>query len=172
MMKCLPVELCQRSRTYSFLPYRTWADHGFLRNIACLGSSTYYEKPCFVGAYDFAGGGPVHITAGFSGLAYLVVLGKRKVMHAEHHNLVNVMFGTGVLWTGWFAFNAGSAGAANTRAAMAATVTTIAAASGGLTWVLLDYVSSRKLSAFSFCSGVVAGLVSKEVATLSNKLLH
>ena len=87
-----------------------------------LGSETYQDNPCGAGAYDFAGGGPVHICAGFSGLAYLVVLGKRKLIHAEHHNMVNVMFGTGVLWFGWFAFNGGSEGAANPRAAMACTV--------------------------------------------------
>ena len=72
----------------------------------------------------FGRGGPVHICAGFSGLAYVVVLGKRKVMHAEHHNMVNVMFGTGVLWFGWFAFNGGSEGAANSRAVMAGMVLT------------------------------------------------
>ncbi|OQV21652.1 Ammonium transporter 1 [Hypsibius exemplaris] len=144
---------------YDFAAYWTWADHGFLRNLNCVGAPNYDVAPCYVGAYDFAGGGPVHICAGFSGLAYLVVLGKRKLIHAEHHNMVNVMFGTGILWFGWFAFNGGSAGAANTRAAMAATVTTLAAATGGLTWVFVDWIGSRKMSAFSFCSGVVAGLV-------------
>ncbi|GAU89698.1 hypothetical protein RvY_02215 [Ramazzottius varieornatus] len=144
---------------YDFVAYWTWADHGFIRNIACLGADDYYENPCYTGAYDFAGGGPVHIVAGFSGLAYLVVLGKRKLIHAEHHNLVNMMFGTGILWFGWFAFNGGSAGAATPRAVMASTVTTISAASGGMAWVLLDYKGTKKLSAFSFCSGVVAGLV-------------
>ncbi|OQV25209.1 Ammonium transporter 1 [Hypsibius exemplaris] len=144
---------------YDVVAYWTWADHGFLRNLNCLGSPTYQSAPCFAGAYDFAGGGPVHICAGFSGLAYLVVLGKRKLIHAEHHNMVNVMFGTGILWFGWFAFNGGSAGAANTRAAMASTVTTLAAASGGISWVAVDYYSTRKMSAFSFCSGIVAGLV-------------
>ncbi|OQV23844.1 Ammonium transporter 1 [Hypsibius exemplaris] len=141
---------------YDFVAYWTWSDHGFLQNLSCLGEASW---PCRKGSLDFAGGGPVHITAGFSGLAYLVVLGKRKLIHAEHHNMVNVMFGTGVLWFGWFAFNGGSAGGANTRAAMAATVTTISAATGGLTWVWFDYYFTRKLSAFSFCSGIVAGLV-------------
>ena len=98
---------------------RTWSEYGFLANLSCLGENSY---PCQMGSLDFAGGGPVHITAGFSGLAYLVVLGKRKIVHAEHHNLVNVMFGTGVLWFGWFAFNGASAGGSTIRAAMAATV--------------------------------------------------
>lgn len=111
---------------YDFVAYWTWADHGWIRNMACLhGLSNSSITPCLEGAYDFAGGGPVHIASGFAGLAYCLILGKRKRIHVEHHSLVNVMFGTGLLWCGWFAFNGGSAGASNTRAAMASTVTTI-----------------------------------------------
>ncbi|XP_055357688.1 uncharacterized protein LOC129602636 [Paramacrobiotus metropolitanus] len=144
---------------YDFVAYWTWADHGWIRNLGCISNITSDAGPCFVGAYDFAGGGPVHIASGFAGLAYCLILGKRKRIHVEHHSLVNVMFGTGLLWCGWFAFNGGSAGASTTRAAMASTVTTIAAAMGGLSWIWLDYLWTRKLSALSFCSGVVAGLV-------------
>ncbi|GAU94604.1 hypothetical protein RvY_06344 [Ramazzottius varieornatus] len=143
---------------YDFVAYWTWADHGWIRNFACLPVSQTAD-PCYNGAYDFAGGGPVHIASGFAGLAYCLVVGRRKLVHVEHHSLVNVMLGTGILWFGWFAFNGGSAGAANTRAAMAATVTTIAAATGAVSWVLYDYIFTRKVSALSFCSGVVAGLV-------------
>ncbi|OQV11853.1 Ammonium transporter 1 [Hypsibius exemplaris] len=141
---------------YDFVAYWSWADHGWIRNFACLGN---VSAPCFTGAYDFAGGGPVHIASGFSGLAYCLMLGKRKHIHVEHHSLVNVMLGTGILWFGWFAFNGGSAGASNTRAAMASTVTTIAAATGALSWIWFDFIWTRKLSALSFCSGAVAGLV-------------
>ncbi|GAV06810.1 hypothetical protein RvY_16735-2 [Ramazzottius varieornatus] len=149
---------CWTTLVYDFTAYWSWGDHGWIRNFACL-SIAASDHPCYNGAYDFAGGGPVHIASGFAGLAYCLVLGRRKHVHVEHHSLVNVMLGTGMLWFGWFAFNGGSAGAANTRAAMAATVTTISAAAGGLTWIFVDYGFTRKLSALSFCSGVVAGLV-------------
>ncbi|OWA53099.1 Ammonium transporter 1 [Hypsibius exemplaris] len=154
---------------YDFVAYWTWADRGWIRNFSCIGdiytamattnSSSPSAVPCQIGGYDFAGGGPVHIASGFAGLAYCLVLGKRKHIHVEHHSLVNVMFGTGILWFGWLAFNGGSEGAANTRAAMASTNTTIAAACGALTWIWFDFIWTRKLSALSFCSGAVAGLV-------------
>ncbi|OQV25535.1 Ammonium transporter 1 [Hypsibius exemplaris] len=147
------------SLVYDFVAYWTWADHGWIRNFACISSIDSRTVPCLIGGYDFAGGGPVHIASGFSGLAYCLMLGKRKHIHVEHHSLVNVMLGTGILWFGWFAFNGGSAGAANTRAAMAAANTTIAAAAGGLAWIWFDYIWTRKLSALSFCCGAVAGLV-------------
>jgi Amt family ammonium transporter len=73
--------------------------------------------------------------------------------------MANVFLGTALLWFGWFGFNAGSALAATPRAAMAGFVTTVAAASGGLAWVLIDYVKIRKLSGLGFCSGAIAGLV-------------
>ena len=82
------------SLVYDFVAYWTWADHGWIRNLACLGNlSNRTTVPCFNGAYDFAGGGPVHIASGFSGLAYCLMLGKRKHIHVEHHSLVNVMLG-------------------------------------------------------------------------------
>ncbi|XP_055356849.1 uncharacterized protein LOC129601932 [Paramacrobiotus metropolitanus] len=145
---------------YDFVAYWSWADHGWIRNFDCIKQlSDPTQKPCMIGGYDFAGGGPVHIASGFTGLAYCLIIGKRRRIHEEHHSLVNVMFGTGLLWTGWFAFNGGSALSSSTRAAMAATCTTLSAASGGLTWIWYDWLFTRKLSALSFCSGVVAGLV-------------
>ena len=75
------------------------------------------------------------------------------------HNMPSVFIGTALLWFGWFGFNAGSALAATPRAAMAGMVTTIAAASGSLTWTILEYVTTKKLSGLPFCSGAIAGLV-------------
>ena len=106
---------------YDFSAYWSWADHGWIRNFACLGEMSKGGEPCFKGGYDFAGGGPVHIASGFAGLAYCLMIGKRKHIHVEHHSLVNVCLGAGLLWTGWFGFNGGSAGASNARAAMATT---------------------------------------------------
>lgn len=111
--------------------------------------------------YDFAGGGPIHIASGFAGLAYCLVVGKRKGGNrvSKPHNLTNVVLGTALLWFGWFGFNGGSAVASTPRAAMAAAVTTIATAFSGFTWAMLDYAVTKKVSALSVCSGIVAGLV-------------
>ncbi|OQV25502.1 Ammonium transporter 1 [Hypsibius exemplaris] len=149
---------------YDFVAYWSWSNHGWIRNFGCLKeisnlTSTDYHPYCHQGAYDFSGGGPIHIASGFSGLAYCLVLGKRRHVHVEHHSLVNVMLGTGILWFGWFAGSGGAAGASNTRAAVASTNTTIAGAAGALSWAIFDYFGTRKLSALSFCSGAVAGLV-------------
>ncbi|KAG9302072.1 hypothetical protein G9A89_021116 [Geosiphon pyriformis] len=115
-----------------------------------------------LGGLDFAGGTPVHIASGAAALAYCLVVGKRDghgVEDFKPHNIANVVLGTALLWFGWFGFNGGSALAANTRAAMACLVTNLAAAVGGLTWMLLDFRLERKLSAMGFCTGAVAGLV-------------
>jgi len=114
-----------------------------------------------MGGLDFAGGTPVHISSGAASLAYCIIVGKRTGNAAEFkpHNIANVVLGTGLLWFGWFGFNGGSALAANMRAVMAIVVTNLAAAAGGLTWALIDYIRERKLSALGFCSGAVAGLV-------------
>lgn len=117
-----------------------------------------------MGGLDFAGGTPVHIASGAAALAYSLMLGKRRG-HGTHelnyrpHNVSFVILGTVFLWVGWFGFNAGSALSANLRAVMAAVVTNLAAATGGVTWCLLDYRLEGKFSAVGFCSGVVSGLV-------------
>ncbi|KAK4216013.1 ammonium transporter [Rhypophila decipiens] len=117
-----------------------------------------------MGGLDFAGGTPVHIASGAAALAYSMMLGKRRG-HGTHelnyrpHNVTHIVIGTIFLWVGWFGFNAGSALSANMRAIMAATVTNLAACSGGITWCVLDYRLERKWSTVGFCSGVVAGLV-------------
>ena len=118
-----------------------------------------------LGGLDFAGGGPVHISSGTAALAISIFLGKRQGYGTEQlayrpYNVSYVILGTVFLWFGWFGFNGGSALAANLRATMAIVVTNTSAAVGGLTWMLLDYRIEKKLSAVSFCSGAIAGLVS------------
>jgi Amt family ammonium transporter len=117
-----------------------------------------------MGGLDFAGGTPVHIASGAAGLAYSMMLGKRRghgtqELNYRPHNVGYVVVGTVFLWLGWFGFNAGSAGAGNLRAVMAAVVTNLAAGVGGVTWCLLDWRLEKKWSTVGFCSGVVAGLV-------------
>jgi ammonium transporter, Amt family len=113
----------------------------------------------YFGVKDFAGGTVVHMSAGFAALAGVIVLGKRK--NSEHipTNIPFVLLGTGMLWFGWFGFNAGSALAANATAAMAFATTTIASASAMLTWVFFDRMNGRKVSALGACIGAVVGLV-------------
>ncbi|GBC00836.1 hypothetical protein RclHR1_03990013 [Rhizophagus clarus] len=115
-----------------------------------------------LGGLDFAGGTPVHISSGAAALAYALILGKRTGHGTDEfkpHNIANVVLGAVLLWFGWFGFNGGSALDSTSRAGMACAVTNLAAAVGGLTWCLLDYRLEKKLSALSFCSGAVAGLV-------------
>lgn len=116
----------------------------------------------FMGGLDFAGGTPVHISSGSAALAYCLIVGKRHGHGTDEfkpHNVANTVLGCCFLWFGWFGFNGGSALAGNLRAAMACTVTNLAASTAGLTWMLLDYRLERKLSALGFCAGAVAGLV-------------
>ncbi|KAI8917260.1 hypothetical protein PhCBS80983_g03336 [Powellomyces hirtus] len=145
---------------YNPVAYWTWSARGWLKSLSCLDTITS-DLPCMIGGLDFAGGGPVHIASGFSGLAYCLMAGKRHRTDEpfKAHNMTNVFLGLALLWYGWYGFNAGSALAATPRAAMAGLVTTLSAAAGSLFWVLCDYVLHRKLSGLGFCSGAVAGLV-------------
>jgi len=114
------------------------------------------------GALDFAGGTVVHLSSGISALAVLLFLGKRHGFPNERmapHNLPLTLLGVGILWFGWFGFNAGSAVAANGTAALAFTTTTVAPAAAGLSWMFAEWLHSGKPSALGFGSGVVAGLV-------------
>jgi Amt family ammonium transporter len=121
------------------------------------------------GALDFAGGTVVHLSSGISALAAIMFLGKRHGFPTERmapHNLPFTLLGVGLLWFGWFGFNAGSAivgpncsDAAGGLAGLAFTTTTIAPAAAGLSWMLAEWVHSGKPSALGFGSGVVAGLV-------------
>lgn len=114
------------------------------------------------GALDFAGGTVVHINAGVSALVASLMLGKRMGYPntpMPPHSLTLTGVGTGLLWVGWFGFNAGSALEANGSAGLAMINTFVATASGGLFWMLIERVRGHKGSALGFCSGIVAGLV-------------
>ncbi|MGB7407229.1 MAG: ammonium transporter [Pontixanthobacter sp.] len=114
------------------------------------------------GALDFAGGTVVHINAGISGLVLAFLLGKRRGYPAEPmppHSLVMTMIGTGLLWVGWFGFNAGSALEADGFAGLAMINTFVATAAGALTWMVIEKLMGHRGSALGFCSGVIAGLV-------------
>ncbi|KGO83150.1 ammonia channel protein [Flavobacterium beibuense F44-8] len=113
----------------------------------------------YFGVKDFAGGTVVHMSAGFAAIAGVLVLGKRKNVEHIPTNIPFVLLGTGMLWFGWFGFNAGSALAANHTAAMAFATTTIASASAMLTWAFFDRLNGRKVSALGCCIGAVVGLV-------------
>ena len=132
---------------YSPLAHMVWGEGGFLRDL---------------GALDFAGGTVVHISSGFSALVLAILLGKRGTgSHTDMrpHNLPLTLMGTGLLWFGWFGFNAGSAIASNGLAGSAFLVTHIAAAVAGLTWMLIEWVTLKQPTALGFATGAVAGLV-------------
>ena len=132
---------------YDPLCHWVWGMGGWLRNI---------------GALDFAGGTVVHINAGIAALVTAIVLGKRKNLDKNiptPHNMPFVVLGTGLLWFGWFGFNAGSALAANGLAVNAFVVTNTAAAAAGLSWALIEWIHNGKTTIFGVCSGIVAGLV-------------
>ena len=115
-----------------------------------------------LGALDFAGGTVVHINAGVSALVACLILGKRIGYPKEPmppHSLTLTGVGTGLLWVGWFGFNAGSALEANGSAALAMINTFVATASAGLFWMLAEKLNGHKGSALGFCSGIIAGLV-------------
>ncbi|MEJ2230833.1 MAG: ammonium transporter [Nitrospirales bacterium] len=114
-----------------------------------------------LGALDFAGGAVVHISSGFGALVCAMVLGKRKGFGTEPmppHNLPMTVLGTGLLWFGWFGFNAGSALGANGIAGAAFIATHIAAAAGGLSWMVAEWVHRGKPTVLGLASGVIAGL--------------
>ena len=115
-----------------------------------------------MGALDFAGGTVVHINAGVSALVACLILGKRIGYPKEPmapHSMTMTMIGTGMLWVGWFGFNAGSELEADGTAALAMINTFVATASGALFWMLAEKANGHKASALGFCSGVIAGLV-------------
>ena len=132
---------------YSPLCHWVWGIGGWLRNF---------------GALDFAGGTVVHINAGIAALVTALVLGKRSNLGKNipsPHNMPFVVLGTGLLWFGWFGFNAGSALAANGLAVNAFVVTNTAAAAAGLSWAFIEWIRNGKPTVFGTCSGAVAGLV-------------
>jgi Amt family ammonium transporter len=133
---------------YAPIAHWTWHPDGFLFKMGVL---------------DFAGGTVVHISAGCAALAGALVL-KRRQVHIENKeippaNIPYVLIGTGLLWFGWFGFNAGSALAANSLAVSAFASTNTAAAAAGLSWMFFDALRGKKPSVLGFCIGAVVGLV-------------
>ena len=132
---------------YNPLCHWVWAEDGWLFKM---------------GAIDFAGGTVVHISAGVSGLVAALYLGCRRgyprsAMHAN--NMVMVLMGVGLLWVGWFGFNAGSSLQSGLKTAQALTATQVAAAAGALGWILIEGVHLRKATSLGLASGILAGLV-------------
>ena len=114
-----------------------------------------------MGALDFAGGAVVHISSGFAALVCALVLGPRKGYGVESmvpHNLPMTILGTGLLWFGWFGFNAGSALGANGGAASAFVATHIAACAGGISWMGAEWLRTGKPTTLGVASGIIAGL--------------
>ncbi len=114
-----------------------------------------------MGLIDFAGGTVVHITAGVAALVAALVIGRRNGFPSiamPPHNMTMTVTGAGMLWVGWFGFNAGSALAANGNAAMAMLVTHISAAAGAFAWMLIEWIKFKKPSALGIVTGMVAGL--------------
>jgi Amt family ammonium transporter len=133
---------------YAPIAHWTWHPEGFLFKMGVL---------------DFAGGTVVHISAGCAALAGALVLKRRKV-HMEKQeippaNIPYVLIGTGLLWFGWFGFNAGSALGANALSVSAFATTNTAAAAAGLSWMFFDAMKGKKPSVLGFCIGAVVGLV-------------
>lgn len=114
-----------------------------------------------MGALDFAGGAVVHISSGFGALVCALVIGKRKGYGVEPmppHNLPMTVLGTGLLWFGWFGFNAGSALGANGGAASAFVATHIAACAGGISWMVAEWIKQGRPTVLGVASGIIAGL--------------
>jgi len=115
-----------------------------------------------LGALDFAGGLVVHISSGISALAACLIIGKRKgygTVPLPPHNLIMTLLGAGLLWFGWFGFNAGSALAANGLAVSAFATTQIATAAAAFSWMIIEWVHRKQPTALGIASGAVAGLV-------------
>ncbi len=135
---------------YNPLCHWVWAKDGFLYNLGAMG------------AIDFAGGTVVHISAGVSGLVAAIFLGRRRGYphrQMKPNNLVMTMMGAGLLWVGWFGFNAGSSISSGLSTAQALTATQAAAAAGAMTWIIIEGLHQGKMTALGFASGVLAGLV-------------
>jgi len=128
---------------------------------APLAHMTWHPDGVFfkMGVLDFAGGTVVHMSAGWAALAGAIFLGKRKVQKVNPARITYVLLGTGLLWFGWFGFNAGSALGSNGLAVQALGTTTVAAAAAAMAWVFLDKILGHKLSAMGACIGAVVGLV-------------
>src|ERR1700740_1559131 len=145
---------CWMFLVYFPMAHMDWGITGFMNGI--------WNSSAGVKAIDFAGGTVVHMTSGWSALVLCLLLGPRLGFKKEPmppHSMVLCMIGTGMLWVGWYGFNAGSAVAADVIAANAFTTTTITTATASFTWGLIEKIFRGKASVLGFCSGAVAGLV-------------
>jgi len=134
---------------YAPIAHWVWGPDGFLNS----GNGDAWVK-----VLDFAGGTVVHVNSGVAGLMCALMLGKRKDS-GPAHNVVLTFIGASLLWVGWFGFNAGSAVTAGMQAGMAMTVTQIATAVAGLTWMFIEWAHRSKPTVVGICTGAVAGLV-------------
>jgi ammonium transporter, Amt family len=139
---------------YFPLAHMVWGIDGLMNGV--------WNAKASIKAIDFAGGTVVHMSSGWSALILCLILGKRTGFGKRAflpHSMVLTMVGTGMLWVGWYGFNAGSAVASDVIAAQAFTTTTLATAVAAATWPLLEWVTRGKPTILGFCSGAVAGLV-------------
>ena len=139
---------------YFPLAHMVWGIDGLMNGV--------WNSHAKITAIDFAGGTVVHMSSGWSALVLCALLGPRLGFRKEimaPHSMVLCMVGAGMLWVGWYGFNAGSALGADGIAANAFTTTTLATAIASFTWAMLEYVLRGKASVLGFCSGAVAGLV-------------
>lgn len=139
---------------YFPLAHMVWGITGFMNGV--------WNPSATIKAIDFAGGTVVHMSSGWSALVLCLILGPRLGFGKEKmapHSMVLCMVGTGMLWVGWYGFNAGSAVAADGIAANAFTTTTIAAAVAAFVWGMIELMFRKHASILGFCSGAVAGLV-------------
>lgn len=139
---------------YFPLAHMVWGVDGFMNGV--------FNAAAKIKAIDFAGGTVVHMSSGWSALILCLILGKRLGFGKEPmppHNMVLCMVGTGMLWVGWYGFNAGSAVAADVVAANAFMTTTLATAVASFVWPMAEWLLKGKPSVLGFCSGAVAGLV-------------
>ena len=139
---------------YFPLAHMVWGIDGFMNGV--------WNANASIKAIDFAGGTVVHMSSGWSALVLCLILGKRTGWGKTAflpHSMVLTMVGTGMLWVGWYGFNAGSALAADGIAANAFTATTLATAIAASVWPLLEWITRGKPTVLGFCSGAVAGLV-------------
>jgi Amt family ammonium transporter len=139
---------------YFPLAHMVWGITGMMNGV--------WNADASIHAIDFAGGTVVHMSSGWSALVLCLILGKRAGFGKEPflpHSMTLCMVGTGMLWVGWYGFNAGSAVAADGVAANAFTTTTLCTAVASFVWAMAEYLEKGKPSILGFCSGAVAGLV-------------
>jgi Amt family ammonium transporter len=139
---------------YFPIAHMVWGIDGWMNGV--------WNPAAKITAIDFAGGTVVHMSSGWSALVLCILLGRRLGFRKEvmaPHSMVLCMVGTGLLWVGWYGFNAGSALAPDGIAANAFTTTTLATSVASFTWAMLEYVLRGKPSVLGFCSGAVGGLV-------------